>query len=55
VRKSQLCIKVKRENREFLKRLSEEKNRSVSNILDITITDLLNKYHERNKDNEKIT
>jgi hypothetical protein len=49
--KTILCVKVSETNKSFLKQLSVEKQRSVSNIIDITVNDLRVMY-ERNKDNE---
>ena len=40
-----LCCKITNENKDGLKKLSEIKKRSVSSIVDMTITDLL-KYHK---------
>ena len=46
-----LCVKVTPENKDFLKQLSAEKNRSVSNIVDRTISDLKQVYERRKIDN----
>lgn len=49
VRKPHLTMRVSLENKEFLYRLSQEKNMSVSKIVDITISDLKNEYMEIKK------
>ena len=43
--KTILCVKVTPENKDGLKKLSEMHNRSVSSIVNLTISDLL-KYHK---------
>lgn len=50
--KTILCCKVTPENKDFLKKLSIEKNRSVSSLIDITITDMLKHYNKYESVNE---
>ena len=52
MRKLPLCIKVSFKNSQFVRQLSKEKNRSVSNIIDTCLSDLYRQYQERNANNE---
>ncbi len=45
-----LCVKVTPENKDFLRQLAAEKSRSVSNIVDRTISDLKQVYERRKND-----
>ena len=54
MRKLPLCIKVSFKNKQFIRQLSKEKNRSVSNIVDTCLSDLYKQYQERNACNENI-
>lgn len=49
--KTILCVKVTNENKDFLKHLSVEKQRSVSNIVDLTIHDLRQMYERKKNEN----
>ncbi len=55
MRKIPLCIKVSFKNKQFLRQLSKEKNRSVSNIVELCLTDLYKQYTNRNNCNEDTT
>lgn len=49
-----LCCEVKPEHKSFLTQLSQEKGRSVSNLVDTTISDLKKSY-ERMKSEDTRT